>query len=201
MLLENVSSGGNTMLRALCQSVVTPRSFLENPEGYRIVQYGWLFIIARWLANSFIFSFRDYYGFWKPFAPPPFGLNVDTYAFVQKYFSVVFGVGLMVAISVGLSGYLRMIEKGVPVVDILNILGITFFLPWVVVQVIDFAVVYTVGWVGIVVIPVHAGILVWESAAATEVISGTCNLKLIEKVISTAVIMVIWILLCTVLWR
>ena len=73
-------------------------------------------------------------------------------------------------------------------------------MPWVVVQVIDFTVVYTVGWVGIVVIPVHAGILVWESAAA-EVISGACNLKVIEKVISTAVIMVLWILLCTVLWR
>ncbi len=99
------------MLRALYQSVVTPRSFLENPERYRVIQYGWLFIVVRWLANSLIFSFRDYYGFWKPFAPPPFGLHVETYAFVQKYFSVAFGVGLMVAMSVGLSRYLQMIKR------------------------------------------------------------------------------------------
>ncbi len=189
------------MVRGLYQSVVTPRRFLESPKGYQIVQYGWLFIIVRWLCYSIIFWFRDYHGFWKPFAPLPFGLNVGTYAFLQRYLSVVFGVVLMVAISMTLSGYLRLIKKGMPLVEILNILGVTFFLPWVVVQVIDAVILCTVGWVSIVVIPVHTAVLVWESWAATEIIAGLCDLKSSEKVLSITVIVAVWILICGVLWR
>lgn len=189
------------MLRALYQAVVTPRRILESPERYWIMQYGWLFIIVRWLSNSLISLFRDYHGAWKPLVPPPFGLNVDTYALFQRYFSVVFGIGLMIAISIGLSGCLRAIKKDVPLKQIVNILGVTFFLPWVIVVIIDFLIVGTVGWSSVVVIPVHTSVLAWESIAATEVISGMCDLKCSEKVISVSVIMVVWILICALLWR
>lgn len=189
------------MLKALYQSVVRPHTFLENPKGLTLVPYGWVFIVVRWVGYSVIFLFRDYQGVWKPFAPLPFGLDVDTYAFLQQHFSVVFGIFLMVAISVALSAYLRLIKKGLPTTEILNILGVTFFLPWVLVQIVDFVVLYTVGWVDFVVIPVHTVVLVWESVSATEIISGIKTLKLSEKVMSVTVILVVWIVICGMLWR
>jgi hypothetical protein len=107
----------------------------------------------------------------------------------------------MYSISIGLSGYLQVIKKSIPPVKILNILGVTFFLPWIIVQVIDVIIITTTGWVESIVIPVHTLVLVWEGWAATEIISGMCNLKSSEKVLSIAVIMVVWILICAVLWR
>lgn len=189
-----------TKLRALCQSVVAPHRFLEIPEKDTLLKYGSLLIVLRWLGTSVIYQVRDYHGAWKPLFPPPFGVDVDTYALFQKYFSLAFGFGIMAAVTIGLAGYLRLIKKGVPMLQIFNILGFTFFLPSGLALVFDVAVVYTVGF-GIVVIPFHTLVLMWESAAAVEIISGVRDLKLSEKVLSTAVIMVIWILLCAALWR
>ena len=190
------------MLKAAYQSVVTPQEFLKNPKGTLLLnRYGWVFIVVRWLSCSVIFVFRDYYGSWEPFVPPPFGLSVDVYAFLQRSLALPFGVGLMVVMSLGLSGYLHLIKKSIPLVKIVNILGVTFFVPWVILQVVDVVVLYSVGWHSMVIIPAHTIVLVWESAAAAEIISRLCNLKSSEKVLSTAVIMVIWIFLCAVLWR
>ncbi len=190
------------MLKAVYQSVVTPREVLKNPKSTLLVErYGWVFIVIRWLSYSVIFVFRDYHGSWEPFVPPPFGLSVDVYAFLQRSLALPFGVGLMVGMSPGLSGYLHLIKKSIPLVKIVNILGVTFFVPWVILQVADGVLLHTVGWRSMVVIPVHTIVLVWESAAAAEIISRLCNLKSSEKVLSTAVIVVIWIFLCAVLWR
>ena len=192
------------MLKVLCQAVVTPHTVAETTEAIeKITEYGWLFTVVRWLSYSVIFSFRDYHGAWKPFFPPPFGLNVDTYAVLQKYFSLGFGLVLMGLISVGLSSYLQSVkkEKCLSTAKIFNILGVTFFIPWVIVQIIDFLVVITVGWVYTVIIPLHVSVLIWESYAASEIISRLCNLKRSEKVLSTTVIIVVWIVLCAALWR
>lgn len=191
----------DTVIQALYQAVVTPHTVLENPKGHVLIQYGWLFIIVRWASYSLIFLFRDYHGSWKPFVPPPCGLTVNTYAFLQTYFSVVFGIVLMGLMSVALSSCLRLIGKKISTVRILNILGVTFFLPWVILQGVDFLVLYTIGWVSSVIIPLHTAVLLWESGAAVEIMSETCTLTWLEKILSIAVLTVVWILLCAALWR
>jgi len=190
------------VLRAIYQSVFKPGSFVQNPEGILIVnKYGWLFIALRWAYYSVIFSFRDYHGAWKPFVPPPFGLDLDTYAFWQVRFSVLFGIFLMLAMSVALSIYLRLLNKKIAMVQVLNILGITFFLPFVIVQPIDLVVLLTNGWEMFPVAPIHTLILVWQSFAATSIISNMCELKRSEKVISVVLLMAVWILISGTLWR
>ncbi|MCK4560501.1 MAG: hypothetical protein KAV45_12020 [Calditrichia bacterium] len=190
------------MLKALYQSVFAPDSFLKNPKGLLIVnKYGWLFIVIRWLSYSIIFSFRDYHGNWKPFAPPPFGIDLETYAFLQTQFSLLFGIFVMGSITFVLSSYLRLIKKDISIFKIFNILGVTFFLPFVIVQPVDIFVRFTVGWISLLIIPIHTIILLWESLAATSIISNICRLKWSEKVISIMVIIILWVVICAILWR
>lgn len=107
----------------------------------------------------------------------------------------------MLAMSVTLSIYLRLRKKNISIVKVLNILGITFFLPFVIVQPIDIAVISTIGWQMLPVVPIHTLILVWESFAATSIISSICGLKWWEKVVSIVVLMAVWILISGALWR
>ena len=189
-------------VRAISQSVCTPDLFLKNPKGKLIVdKYGWIFIIIRWLYYSAIFYFRDYYGDWKPFIPPPFGIDLNTYAFLQTRFSLLFGIFVMGSITLVLFSYLRLIKKNITTFKILNILGITFFLPFVIVQPIDVFVRFTIGWTGFIIIPIHTFILLWESAAATNIISGIYRLKISERAVSTTLIMIVWLVICGILWR
>ena len=190
------------MLKALYQSVFAPTSFIKNPKGLLIVnRYGWIFIVIRWLTYSIVFSFRDYHGNWKPFIPPPFGIDANTYAFLQTYFSLLFGIFVMGSIALVLFGYLQLIGKGISSFKIFNILGIAFFLPFIIVQSIDVFVMLVVGWVSYLIIPIHVLVLLWESFATTVILSKICRLKLLEKVICIMIIIIVWIGICALLWR
>ena len=189
-------------IRATFQSVFNPDSFLRNSKGKLIIEkYGWIFIIIRWSCYSFIFSFRDYHGNWKPFVPTPFGVDLDTYAFLQTCLSLPFGIFLMGTITLFLYWYLRFLRRKPSKVRIFNILGITFFLPFVIVQFIDIVVVYTIGWRIFIVTPIHTLILLWESVAGVNIISRIYNLTKVEKVFGVIWIMIVWLIICGILWR
>ena len=190
------------MFRAIYQSVFKPSSLLENPKGILFVnKYGWIFIIVRWFYYSILFLFRDYHGSWKPFIPPPFGIDLGMYVTLQRSFALPFGIFLMFAMSIALSSYLRGIQKNMPTFKVLNILGITFFLPFVIVQPIDQLLILTIGWKMVPVTLIHTVIAVWESFAATSIISSMCNLKRSEQFIGTFLLVAIWILITGALWR
>ena len=189
-------------VKVIFQSVYNPVSFLENPKGKLIVnKYGWIFIVTRWLCCSIIFYFRDYHGNWKPFISPPFGIDLDTYAFLQIHFSLLFGMFLMGAITLFLSWYLHSIEKEPSSFKIFNILGVTFFLPFIIVQSIDMVVISTIGWRGFIVTPIHTLILLWESIVATDILSYIYDLSKVEKVYSIILIIVVWLVISGILWR
>lgn len=189
-------------IKATFQSVFSSDSFMKNPKGMLIInKYGWIFIVIRWSYYSIIFSFRDYHGNWKPFLPPPFGINLDTYAFLQIRFSLLFGFLVMSSMALFLAGYLLLIKKDVSIFKIFNILGVTFFIPFVIVQPIDFLIIFTVGWVDYLIIPIHTIMLIWESFAAANIISNIWRLKLSEKIVSIVLIITIWLVICGILWR
>jgi hypothetical protein len=160
-----------------------------------------MLIIVRWLYYSIIFTFRDYHGLWKPFVPPPFGLDLDTYSILQQTFALPFGMMLMLAICMGLYSYLKSRKKVVPFHKILNILGVTFFLPFVIVQPIDQLIIYTIGWKIIPITILHTIIVVWESFAALYILSSIYNLDRSEKVIGTGLLVFIWIIITGIFWR
>ena len=85
------------IINAIWQSVFSPYKFLNNPKSTFIIKkYGWIFCILRWMYYSFVFFlFRDYHGIWKPFSSVPFGMSIDTYAFLQTRFSLIFGIFLV----------------------------------------------------------------------------------------------------------
>ena len=133
------------MLKAIYLSVFKPCSLVYNHREYSwVMRFGWILIIARWLYYSIIFQFRDYYGRWAPFVSPPF--DIETLAFIQRALSLPFGIVLMLLLSLALGAYLRIIKKRVSVFILLNILGTTFFLPFILVQPIDLVMIAFVGW-------------------------------------------------------
>ncbi len=190
------------MLTAIVQSVFRPRLFVLNPNGQALIhRYGWLLIIVRWLYYSILFLFRDYHGRWTPFVPPPFGLDMDTYATLQRALALPFGLALMLTLSLSLAAYLRIIKKGLPVVTVLNISGPTFFLPFVVVQPIDQLIIALWGWHIVPVSIAHTVVLVWESWATMEIVSSLKALKVSQKVVGTAVLSAAWMLVTAPVWR
>lgn len=190
------------MFKAIYQAVFDAGSFLKNPKSSLIInKYGWLFIVFRWLSYSLIFSFRDYYGRWKPFVSPPFGLALGDYASLQINFSLLIGVIAMGSIAFSLFSYLRLIKKEVSVFKIFNILGITFFLPWLILQPIDFLMISTIGWKILPVVVIHTIFLFWESLAATEILSSMKKLKPSEKAVCISLAMLVWILILSIIWR
>jgi len=190
------------MLTALYQSVFRPRAFVNNPKGVLLVnKYGWILIIVRWFYYSIIFTFRDYHGVWKPFVPPPFGLDLDTYSILQRTLALPFGMGLMLTISVVLHSYLKSRKEVVPFHNILNILGVTFFLPFVIIQPIDQLIIYTIGWKMIPVTILHTIIAVWESFAALCILSSIYNMDRSEIVVGIGLLIFIWIVITGIFWR
>lgn len=190
------------MLTAIYQSVFKPHSLVDNQRAYDFVRrYGWVFIVVRWLYYSVLFQFRDYHGRWSPFWPPPFGLDMAAYANLQRSLALPFGIVLMLALSIGLAAYLGIIKKKVSVATTLNILGMTFFLPFVLVQPVDQVVIALVGWKLIPVTAIHTVLVLWESWAAIEVISSVNELKVPERVVGTVILSVVWILIAGSLWR
>ena len=190
------------MLTAIYQSVFRPSSLVENQRAYDFVRrYGWILIVVRWLYYSILFQFRDYHGRWSPFWPPPFGLDTDTYAKLQRSLSLPFGVVFMLVLSISLAAYLRVIQKTTSVVTVLNILGVTFFLPFVLAQPVDQVIIALIGWKLVLVTVIHTALLFWESWAATEIISSTNELRVSQKVTGTVILSVVWILIAGSLWR
>jgi hypothetical protein len=53
---------------------------------------------------------------------------------------------LMLTLCLSLAAYLRLIQKTVPLITVLNLLGPTFFLPFVVVQPVDQVIIAAWGW-------------------------------------------------------
>ena len=190
------------MLTAIVQSVFRPGAFVQNPEGRVLIHKdGWLLIVVRWLYYAILFLFRDYHSRWTPFVPTPFGLDMDTYATLQRALALPFGLVLMLALSLSLAAYLRRIKLDVPVVTVLNILGPTFFLPFVIVQPIDQVIIALWGWHIVPVSIVHTIALVWESWATMEIVSSMKGLKISQKTVGIAVLSAIWMLVTGPLWR
>lgn len=194
---------GWTMLLAICQAVVRPRAFCQNPAGRLLAdRYGWLLIAARWLYYSAVFTlFRDYHGAWAPFVAAPFGLDLDTYATLQQSLSVVFGFGLMGAIAGALVAYLRGSGKAVSVFQVFNILGVTFFLPFVILQIFDAVVLVTSGWAMALIIPLHTAALLWEAGATVQILGHLHGLRMPDKAVGAALTTGIWIAIAAPLWR
>jgi hypothetical protein len=136
-----------------------------------------------------------------PFIPPPFNLDLDTYAHIQRIISLPFGIMLMLILAMGLYIYLGIIKKQISLLILVNILGATFFLPFVIVQPIDQIIIYFIGWKLLPVTIVHTIILIWESWASVEVISQVVDLKKIEKNFGIIVLSILWILITGPLWR
>jgi len=190
------------MLTALYQSIFRPRAFINNPKGVLFVnKYGWVLIIIRWVYYSILFTFRDYDKRWKPFIPLPFGLDLDTYSFWQRNLALPFGLGLMFTLSIVLHSYLTSRKKMIPFHKLLNILGVTFFLPFVIVQPIDLLIIYTIGWKLIPVTILHTIIAVWESFAALSLLSRIYDLDRSETVVGTGLLVMVWIIITGIFWR
>jgi len=189
-------------MKAICQSVFAPRSLPANEAGYALVtRYGWLLIVVRWTYYSVLFQFRDYGGKWAMFVPPPFRVDVDTYARLQRSLSLPFGIVLMLLLALALVGYLRLLGKHASFATTLNILGTTFFLPFVLAQPLDQAIMALVGWRLVPVTLLHTAILAWESWAAVEVLSASHDLRLAERLGGIAVLGGVWIGIAGSLWR
>ena len=190
------------MLTAIVQSVFRPSAFVQNRKGQALIyKYGWLLIVVRWLYYSILFLFRDYHGRWAPFVPAPFGLDMDTYAALQRALALPFGLALMLTLSLSLATYLRIIKKSVPVVTVLNILGPTFFLPFVAVQPVDQVIIAVWGWALVPVSIAHTAVLLWESWATMEIVSSMTALKGSQKVVGIAVLSAAWMLVTAPVWR
>lgn len=189
-------------MKSILQSVFAPRAFAADTRAFAFVmRWGWVFILLRWGYYSVVFRFRDYHGSWAPFWPPPFGLDVDAYARLQRDLALPFGIVLMLAMSLALVAYLRLIRRRVPFPTVVNILGVTFFLPFVLLQPIDAVFVAMDGWRLVPVTVVHTAVLVWESWAALEVISATQQLGRAQRVSGIVVLCAVWILLAGQVWR
>ena len=191
------------MLTAIYQSVFRPGAFCRNPKGRLLIdRYGWVFVAIRWLYYSIVFSLlRDYRGAWKPFDPPPFGLSLDAYATLQRLLAPIFGFFIMAAIAGSLVAYLGMAGKRVSFVRTFNILGVTCFLPFVVLQPLDLMVITTVGWSLIFITLLHTLVLVWEAVAATAILDNLYWIGWRDRIVGTLLIEVVWIAISAPLWR
>jgi hypothetical protein len=126
------------ILKALYLSVFKPRALVDNRKAYDFVLHsGWALIVLRWLYYSILFQFRDYHGRWAPFVPPPFGLDRDPYTALHRTLALPFGLVLMLTLSLSLAASLRISKNSIPLIAMLNILGATFVLPFVVAQPMD----------------------------------------------------------------
>ncbi|MFW9853506.1 MAG: hypothetical protein ACFFFG_00500 [Candidatus Thorarchaeota archaeon] len=190
-------------LNAVWQSVFRPKKFFSNRQSSLIQEkYGWMFILVRWAYYSVIFMFfRDYKGLWRPFQPIPLGFSLDTYAFLQPRVSIFFGIFLMTSIAICLWLYLNRRKKGIQLFRIINTLGVTFFLPFVLVQPIDFFLLSTIGWNIVIIAPLHTFVLIWETQASIILLDHIRELTSSEKVMGGLIIAAVWIFITALFWR
>ena len=191
-----------SVLEAIWEPVFIPSRFARNSAAFSVViRYGWTLIVVRWLYYSIVFQFRDYNGGWTPFVRPPFGLSIDTYARLQRWFALPFGVLLMLILATCLVLYLRSMGKQIGVRFTLNVLGATFFLPFVLLQPCDRMMIALAGWRILPVIALHTAVLVWESWAAIEILSATSRLTRVQRLGGIALLCVTWIGIVSPVWR
>jgi hypothetical protein len=191
-----------TALNAICRSVFAPRTLIPSQAEYGFVaRYGWILVIVRWAYYSIVFHFRDYRGQWAPFWPLPLGMDLDTYAWVQRSLSLPFGLVLMLLLGLALTTYLRLIGKNVRFLSVLNILGVSFFLPFALVQPLDLVMIALVGWRFWPVTLLHSSILLWESWATMEIISGEYAFRQSERLVGIVVLCGTWIAVAGPVWR
>ncbi len=191
------------MLQSVWQAVFSPGSFLESPKGGLITdRIGWVFIALRWLYYSLVFTLvRDYHGTWRPFVDPPFGMSLDSYARLQRLLALPFGFTVMLAMSFAVWSYLAAVGKRVPLFKVLNILGVTCFIPFLLVQPFDLALIHLACWKMAVIVPVHSGILFWECVAAMVIAGKLVDLSMAQRAIGAVIPGSVWILLCALFWR
>lgn len=191
------------MIKTIFLSVFNPKRIPKETVEAQIVKYGWIFILIRWAYYSIVFSFfRDYQYNWTPFFKPPFGLTIETYAFWQSRLAMPFGFFLILTMAFGLFIFLGL--KGrifASVLKIFNILGIAYFVPFVILQPLDKIIINTFGWTPLIIIPLHSIVLVWEALVAVILIDKIYPLKLREKIVGVFLQTVIWIMLNVLFWR
>ncbi len=192
----------SAVLRAIWQSVFAPARLARDKAALTFaIRYGWTLIVARWLYYAIIFQFRDYHGGWRPFRPPPFGLTIDAYAFWQRVLALPFGMALMLVLSVSTVAYLRYLRRTAFIWPVLNILGVAYFLPFVLLQPLDQLVIALAGWQVLPVAALHTAALAWESWASARVLSEIHGLSRMERVTVSLLLMCLWIAIAAPLWR
>jgi hypothetical protein len=191
------------VIKLLFSSVFTPKAIPKEEIERKIFRFGYMFILTRWAYYSILFSFlRDYHRAWSPFFMPPFGLSLDVYAFWQSILSVPFGLMLMAIIATVLSALLK--TRGghtLSVKNILNVLGVTYFVPFAILQPLDVLAVIFAGWIPIIIIPLHTVVLVWEGAATVILLHKLHPVSRARKVAAVFLQVFTWIALCAVFWR
>ena len=191
------------MLKAIALAVFSPRK-VRSTSGWHVLftKWGWLFIPVRWAYYSGIFVFfRDYEKTWRPFVPPPFGLSYARYAQFQQIFSVPFGMLLMILIALVLYIYMGLRNRPLSFLNIINVLGVTYFLPFLLLQPIDVLSIFTVGGVGLVIAPLHSIVLLWEAIATVIIVGGLAKLSRADYLIAVLLQVGTWIGICAPLWR
>jgi hypothetical protein len=191
------------LIKAIFLSVFSPKGTPKDIIEKQIVKYGSLFILIRWAYYSIVLSiFRDYNNDWSPFIKPPFGLSIDTYAFWQSKLAIFFGFFLMAMIAGGLFVLFRRRNKlSLSFIKIMNLLGFTYFIPFVILQPVDKLIINIFGWTPFIIIPLHTIVLIWEAKVTVILIDKIYPIKLFEKYIGVFLQITIWIMLCTIFWR
>jgi hypothetical protein len=183
-------------------SVFRPRALVKVPAYWNfVIRRGWILIVARWLYYSVLFLLRDYHGRWAPFTPPPFGLETDTYAFLQRSLSLPFGLALMCLLALSLALFFRLRGREIGFIPILNVLGVAFFLPFVIVQPIDQLILALFGWTLLPVAIVHTAVLIWESWIALTLLSLKTKIGWSDRLAGASILTFAWIVVAGVLWR
>ncbi len=192
-------------LNALWQSVFTPRRFASsNPLAWKLMErWGWILILVRWGYYSAAFAlFRDYETAWRPFAAPPFGLDLQTYARAQAVLAVPFGLMVMAGIAVSVAGFTRLRGRPARWFAVFNRAGLAYFFPFLPLQLADALLIRGVGWRMPFIVPLHTGVLLWEGLALSRLVeSGDLRWSAFERTALVVLACIAWIVPCAILWR
>jgi hypothetical protein len=83
----------------------------------------------------------------------------------------------------------------------MNVLGLPFFLPFVLLQFLDLVFLRTVGWASLAVIPAHTLVLAWESVAVSLYARTLLAAGKWFVPVSALVLTAVWIAVCAPVWR
>jgi hypothetical protein len=107
----------------------------------------------------------------------------------------------MASIALVLWLYFKISQIKIEYKKIFNVLGYTFFLPFVILQIIDLIFFQLTGWNIYSFSITHTLFLIWESIAAVLILSKLKKLNSFHMIISNGLIIMTWILICALLWR